>query len=172
MALEELPAVAYRAHAPGSLAINIYGPGEATLKIANAGLVGLVQSTRYPFDGSIRIVVNPEVQASFSIRLRIPTWAGGAVIKVNGIRWQGNAEPGTYAVIERSWQSGDALDLVFPMAAAIQRKSSRSVQESKDPYGEAVKQEVMRYDYLAITRGPLVYHGLDRWLQDAGNNTP
>jgi len=157
MALEELPAIACRVQAENSLAINLYGPGEALLRTSSAGMVGLVQSTRYPFEGSIRIEVKPETPATFAILLRIPSWAERAGIRVNGVEWTGAAEPGSYAVLERNWRQGDKIDLELPMAPAVHRQASRSVQESKDPYGESIRQEVMHYDYLAITRGPLVY---------------
>ncbi|MCX7176228.1 MAG: glycoside hydrolase family 127 protein [Proteobacteria bacterium] len=157
MALEELPAIAYRVHAENILAINLYGPGEAMLPTSSAGMVGLEQSTRYPFEGSIKIVVKPDNPARFSILLRIPSWANGARIEVNGANWKGAAAPGSYAVLERDWRHGDVIDLQLPMSPTAHRKASRSVQESRDPYGESINQEVMRYDYIAITRGPLVY---------------
>jgi len=157
MALEELPAVAYRVHAENSLAINLYGPGEATLPTLSAGMVTLEQVTDYPFDGGIQIVVKPEMPGTFSILLRIPSWANGAGLKVNGVPCTCVAAPGSYAVLERDWHYGDTIDLKLPMSPEIHRRTSLSVQESKDPYGESIQQDVLRYDYLAITRGPLVY---------------
>jgi len=157
MALEELPGVAYRQHAENSLAINLYGPGEATLPTASAGMVTLEQVTDYPFEGSIQIIVKPERPATFSILLRIPSWASGTVLKVNGVACNCDAAPGSYAVLERDWHYDDIIALQLPMPPVVHRRTSRSIQESKDPYGESIQQEVMRYDYLAITRGPLVY---------------
>ena len=43
------------------------------------------------------------------------------------------------------------------MAPVLHEKAQRSVQESVAPDGAPVAQEVMRYDYVALTRGPLVY---------------
>ena len=157
MALEELPAVAYRLHAESAVAINLYGPGEAALPLSGAGMVRLQQSTGYPFEGGIRIVVKPENPARFAILLRVPSWAEGARIEVNGALWPGAVLPGSYAAVERDWRHGDVIDLQLPMLPTVHRRASRSVQESRDPYGESITQEVMRYDYLAITRGPLVY---------------
>ena len=37
------------------------------------------------------------------------------------------------------------------------RRTHRNVQESRAPDGSLVAQEVLRFDYAAITRGPLVY---------------
>ncbi|MGH8179277.1 MAG: glycoside hydrolase family 127 protein [Steroidobacter sp.] len=157
IALEELPPIAYSITAHDSVAINLYGPGEATLRTAQAGVVQLEQATDYPFDGAVRIRVNPERPSHFAILLRIPTWAGGATLKVNAVDWTHPATPGAFVVVEREWRRNDEITLQFPMAPMLHRRSSHSVQESKAPDGAPIRQEVMRYDHVAITRGPLVY---------------
>ncbi len=157
MAMEELPAIAYGVNAQQDLVINLYGAGTASLPTLFAGVVSLEQITRYPFDGEIRIVVNPEITARFSIRMRIPSWAEGAAIRVNGEVTARPPVPGRYAVLERQWQRGDVIDLTLPMTVALHAKVSRSLQESTGPDGLPIEQEVMRRDYVAVTRGPLVY---------------
>ena len=157
MALEELPAIAYFLNAKQELVINLYGAGQASLPTFAAGMVSLEQITQYPFDGDIRIVVKPEVAATFSIHLRIPSWAQEATIDVNGVEWKNPVEPGSYAVVARNWQHGDVINLKMPMTPAVQWKTSRSVQESTGPDGAPIEQEVLHVDYLAVTRGPLVY---------------
>ena len=122
-----------------------------------AGMVSLEQVTHYPFAGDIRIVVKPEKPATFSILLRIPSWAHEASIQVNGVDWQHAVVPGTYAAVTRHWQRDDVINLLLPMSPAMHWKARRSVQESSGPDGSPIEQEVMHSDYLAITRGPLVY---------------
>ena len=157
MALEELPGIAYQLTAPDTLSVNLYGPGSARFSTALAGSVLLEQRTDYPFSGDIRIVVTPERAAQLTIRLRIPEWAEQAALCVNaGVRETAIAA-GSYALIERVWSPGDVITLSLPMPLRLERKTSRSLQESKDPAGASVEQEVMHYDYAAITRGPLVY---------------
>lgn len=156
MALEELPAIAYGVTSDG-VAINLYGPGRATLSTPQAGTIRLEQRTQYPFDGGIRILVEPQQSARFSLRLRIPAWAERADIRVNGAEWTHRASPGTFAAVERVWSKGDEITLMFPMPPVLHQKTSGSIQESRGPDGEAIHQEVMRYDYVAISRGPLVY---------------
>lgn len=156
-ALEELPPVAYGLTGEGNLAINLYGPGRATLTSAHAGTVELKQVTRYPFEGDIRITVKPERAAKFAIQLRIPSWAEQAVIQVNGAAVTVPTLPNTYASLERTWQPGDVITLQLPMPPRLHRQVNRNLQESRAPDGSAVSQEVLRFDYAAITRGPLVY---------------
>jgi hypothetical protein len=64
---------------------------------------------------------------------------------------------GAYFAISRSWSAGDTVVLQFPMPARTHRRTNRSVQESQAPDGSPVSQEVLHSDYLAVTRGPLVY---------------
>ncbi len=156
-ALEELPPVAYGVTGEGNLTINLYGPGRATLTTAPAGAVQLEQVTRYPFEGDIRITVQPERAAKFTIQLRIPSWAEQAEIQVNGTAVTVPALPNTYASLERIWQPGDVIMLQLPMPPRLHRQVNRNLQESRAPDGSAVSQEVLHFDYAAITRGPLVY---------------
>ena len=155
-ALEELPAIAYGLTASGGIAINLYGPGQATVATPQAGAVRLEQATRYPFDGTIRITVQPERAVKFAIAVRIPGWAEQATVLVNDAA-TGEAKPGTYAVLERVWQAGDLITLQLPMPPKLHRQINRNVQESRAPDGASVSQEVLHFDYAAITRGPLVY---------------
>ncbi len=157
MALEELPAIAYRVTGEAEITVGLYGPGEACLATPRAGVVRLEQSTRYPFDGAIRIRVTPAQAGRFTIRVRIPAWASESRVAVNGERVAPDAAPGSFASIDRPWNTGDEIALDFPMAAALQRRSHRNTQESVAPDGTPVRQEVLRFDYVAITRGPLVY---------------
>ncbi len=153
MALEDLCDVAYAAEGE-RISVNLYGPGEARLS-TGAGEVKLAQETRYPFDGAIRIRVTPERAMRFTLRLRIPSWAKDARVEVAGATQP--AGPGTYVEISREWRPDDEVALDFPMTPTLHEKSSRNVQESAAPDGSPVAQEVMRYDYVAVTRGPLVY---------------
>ncbi|MDI1320832.1 MAG: glycoside hydrolase family 127 protein [bacterium] len=155
-ALEELSAVAYSQTEEGDIAINLYGPGQATLPTVQAGLVRLEQATAYPFDGAIRLAVTPERAAQFSILVRIPGWAEQATVQING-EAPAPATAGTYHSLSRQWRAGDVITLQLPMPPKLHRQVNRNFQESRAPDGSAVSQEVLHFDYAAITRGPLVY---------------
>jgi hypothetical protein len=43
------------------------------------------------------------------------------------------------------------------MRPRVHYRRHRNAQESYSPDGELVSQEVLRFDYCAVTRGPLVY---------------
>jgi len=97
--------------------------------------VQVVEETGYPFHGVIRFTVNPASPLSFPMQFRIPAWAAGATVLVNG-----HAEPapvpGTFDRIERTWHSGDRVDITFPMTPRISRWFN---------------------DSIAVERGPLVF---------------
>lgn len=155
--LEELPLAAYGVTAEGHVAVNLYGPSETTLSSPTAGTLRLQQVTRYPFDGEIRINVHPERVTRHSLCLRIPSWADQTTISVNGAHINLAAQPNTYAVIERTWHAGDVVTIRFAMPPRLHRQVNRNIQESRAPDGSPVRQEVLHFDYVAITRGPLVY---------------
>ncbi len=157
MALEELPAIAYRRDASGAIAVNLYGPGSAAFAHDAAGEIRLEQATDYPFDGDIRIRVRVERPARFTLRLRIPSWAGEAVVHINGAPGGVPAAPGSYLSLERSWKAGDEIAMSLPMRPRLHRAVNRNVQESRGPAGEPIRQEVLHAEYAAVTRGPLVY---------------
>lgn len=156
-ALEELPQSAYGVTASGDLAVNLYGPGRATLVTPQAGRVQIEQVTRYPFDGAIQLTVTPERAACFALLVRIPSWAEQATVQVNGVPCPIDSTPNTFASVEREWRAGDVVTLEFPMPPKLHRAVHRNIQESRAPDGSPVSQEVLRFDYVAITRGPLVY---------------
>jgi DUF1680 family protein len=157
MALEELPAIAYGVSREGRVTVNLFGPSVATLNVPGAGEVRLEQTTTYPFDGEIAIRVAPSRAVSFAISVRIPAWAEGASVRANGESIASSPPLGAYLAIERTWRADDVIALSFPMRPLPHRRTNRNVQESQAPDGSYVSQEVLHFDYLALTRGPLVY---------------
>ncbi len=112
----------------------LYAPSEAEVRL-KTGNVHIVQQTDYPFRGKVRLNINPQAPATFPMRLRIPAWARGASILVNG-KPQTAPEPATFARIVRRWSAGDVIELTLPM-------------EPRSVAGYC--------DSISIERGPLVF---------------
>ncbi|MFC5436101.1 glycoside hydrolase family 127 protein [Rhodanobacter umsongensis] len=157
MALEELPGIACALGGQRDIAVHIYGPGETDFALPEAGAVRIAQRTAYPYPGDIRLRVSVERAARFALKLRIPSWAEGATLAIGGEDAGIAVVPGHYAVIKREWHDGDEIVARFPMRPLLHRAVNRNVQESLAPDGSAVRQQVLRFDYAAITCGPLVY---------------
>ncbi len=154
--LEELPLAAY-GWTEDAVSVNLYGPGTARFIHPRAGRAQLEQTTRYPFAGTVRLELTCERPARFALRLRIPAWCDSFSVRLNGQASPRHAPQGGFAVVERLWTSGDVLELEFALPVRLHRRTHRNVQESRAPDGAHVAQEVLRLEYVALTRGPLVY---------------
>jgi uncharacterized protein len=121
-----------------------YAPCEV-LVLVRGTAVHVLEETDYPFRGKVLLTVRPATALRFPLQLRIPAWAGGTTITVNG-QPQASPTAGTFAEIDRTWQSGDRVEIVFPMEPRI----SRWFQDS-----------------VAVDRGPLVFsYGIgESWVK-------
>ena len=54
-----------------------------------------------------------------TLHFRIPEWAEGASLSVNGKR-QATATPGQFAAIRREWKSGERVDLELPLRLRLE----------------------------------------------------
>jgi DUF1680 family protein len=98
----------------GGLVLVAYGPCEVRAVAADGVDVRLVVDTQYPFAGAISIHIEPAQAATFPLLLRIPAWASGAQLRVNG-ELQAEPTAGEFARVERQWQTGDSVQLDLPM---------------------------------------------------------
>ncbi|HSW46203.1 MAG TPA: beta-L-arabinofuranosidase domain-containing protein [Phycisphaerae bacterium] len=93
--------------------VNLYVAGTGKLSVAGKN-VTLKQETKYPWEGSVRITVQPAEPAQFTLHLRIPEWAQGFTVKVNGQAVETKPAAG-YVALARSWKGGDVVELDLPM---------------------------------------------------------
>ncbi|MDQ0322580.1 DUF1680 family protein [Pararhizobium capsulatum DSM 1112] len=128
--------------ADNEIAVHLYGESQARFEIGGAK-IELSQKTNYPWEGAIHFGVKADKPARFAITLRVPGWAEGATLKVNGEAIDiASVTIDGYARIERDWKSGDAIDLEIPLAP-------RAIFANP-----LVRQDAGR---TALMRGPLVY---------------
>lgn len=150
-----LPGYIY-SYSAGKLYVNLFIGSEAQIKLDNDNTVQLEQQTKYPFEGKTVLTINPEREASFGLKLRIPGWAQGVenpdslyasnlsatvVLKVNGVSQKLNVLNG-YTEINRNWKKGDQVELELPIQPRI-ISASEKVKDLKDK--------------VAIAAGPLIY---------------
>ena len=73
--------------------VNLYIP--STLRWTQDGAqISLTQNSEYPYDSHVQFEVKTSKAAEFVLNLRIPAWAEGASISVNGKREA--AQAGTF----------------------------------------------------------------------------
>ena len=119
------------ATADGGLATMLYAANETSALVADGKNVTLTETTNYPFDDTVTLTLNTEDAVAFPMYLRIPEWAEGASVKVNGVAQPAADAAGKYVCLNREWNDGDVVELTMPMSVSAnvwqQNKGSVSV---------------------------------------------
>ncbi len=138
--------------------VNLYLP--STLRWNQDGaVVALTQRSLYPFDSDIQFDVKTSQSRDFTLNFRIPNWATGASISVNGHRLQTRPIPGTFTPIHRKWHDGDRIELDLPMTLRVEPIDSRHPEVVALCFGPVVlfpitdsQPSLTRADLLAAKR--------------------
>jgi len=145
------------AKAGDKLYVNLFVAGAGTVDM-DGNQVKMRQETQYPWDGKVKLTIEPQRRGKFALAIRIPGWTQGRPVpsdlyrymtaagqkrslKLNGKIIEADVEDG-YLCIERKWQKGDVVELNLPMR--IRRVLAH----------ENVEADRGR---VAIERGPIVY---------------
>jgi hypothetical protein len=128
----KLTASLWMASASGGLAAAVYAPCEVRTTVAGGVTVTIDEETLYPFRGDVVLTVRPEHSVHFPMHLRIPQWADGASIRVNGKATEGG-RAGSFAVVNREWKTGDRVEIHFPMKPRVTRWYHNSVAVERGP---------------------------------------
>jgi uncharacterized protein len=137
--------------------VNLYVGSNTTLKLGKT-TVPVQMETNYPWDGTVKLSMNPVKRTPYTLRMRIPGWVSNVAVPgdlyrfadggkatvtmlINGKPVQYREENG-YAIVDRTWQKGDVVALHLPM----------------DVKRVLAKQDIrVDNDRVALQRGPLVY---------------
>jgi DUF1680 family protein len=141
-----------------TLWVNLYMGSTGEIKLDNGRTVKMVQETRYPWDGSVKLSVSPDQSVPLTINVRIPGWARDepvptdlyrfadkstdhTVLQVNGRPVPIKLDKG-YVAVTRTWKRGDVIQLNLPM-----------------PVRRVVANDQVAADRgrVALQRGPIVY---------------
>jgi DUF1680 family protein len=122
--------------------VNLYGGNVLDTELPDGSRIRLIQETDYPWDGTIKIVLEDVPAKKFSVFLRIPGWAKGSIVKVNNKVADNNLKTEQYFEVKRRWSTGDAIELVLPMPVQL-IEANPLVEEARNQ--------------VAVKRGPIVY---------------
>ena len=154
--LPQVPGYAY-AQRGEHLYVNLFLAGSARVTMA-AGPVTITQRHRYPWDGTVRLNLDPGEPREIFLHVRIPGWARNEPVPGDLYRYV--SEPGPspslwlndeplalslhegYVVVRRVWTPGDELRLELPLPV----RRLRAHPAVEDDRGK-----------VALERGPLVY---------------
>ncbi len=145
------------AHRGDSLYVNLFVTSEANVEMRNVRL-NIYQETEYPWDGKVKIIINPEKDEIFTVNIRIPGWALKKLVpgdlyrylktnnekitlKVNDEVLDFNMNRG-FTSITRRWSKGDIIELYLPMPVRRVLAHDR-VKSNRNK--------------VALIRGPIVY---------------
>jgi hypothetical protein len=79
----------------------------------------------YPFEDHVTFTVTSARPATLTMNFRIPAWAQGASVSVNGTRQKALAVPGQFAAVRREWKTGDRVDLDLPLRMRLESIDDR-----------------------------------------------
>lgn len=156
LALEELPPLALAWHGD-ELRVQLYGDADSGITLPDGTRLQLQQRSAYPADGEVHLQLRPDTPCTLTLALRVPPWAAGARLRIDGEDAAVDTAPGGWARVRRCWTGDEHLHWSLPMTLRQHRRLHRNVQESVAPGGAPVRQEVQRVEHVAFGRGPLVY---------------
>ncbi|MCP4250395.1 MAG: glycoside hydrolase family 127 protein, partial [bacterium] len=131
--------------------VNLYMGSRAKINLAGT-TVSLTQQTRYPWDGQVKLTVEPASAAAFELFLRLPAWCDAPRIRVGGEAVTKLEVHAGYVRLRRTWQSGDVVELDLPMPVERIEAHPRVAADT---------------GRVALQRGPIVY-----CLEAADNSMP
>jgi DUF1680 family protein len=108
--------------------VNLFMSNRAKISTGNA-TVAIEQETDYPWDGKVILRIKTAKLATFTLKIRIPSWTQNAPLPECGlyaysdsVRLQPSPAPNTadgYYTVTRQWNAADSLALDFPMRARM-----------------------------------------------------
>ena len=155
--LAGMPGYVY-AQRQGAIFVNLYVSSDARFSVAGQDIALSVDS-EMPWGGKSAMTVATRRPTRAVLKLRIPGWARGrpapgslysyevpasarTTIAVNGRDMDASHDERGYVSLDREWQNGDRIDVVFPFAVRRVVADRRVAAAS---------------GRVAIERGPLVY---------------
>ncbi|WP_462251853.1 aceric acid hydrolase [Ferruginibacter sp.] len=123
------------------LYINMYGGNILNTELHDGTKLKLEQTTNYPWDGKISVVLKETPVKPVTIHLRIPGWCKSYRLKVNDKTPEMYGRKDGY-ISGNVYKAGDKIELVLDMPATL-LESNPLVEETKNQ--------------VTVKRGPIVY---------------
>ena len=111
---------------PRGAKVVFYLPGTYTVAAGNRSL-RLTQTTNYPFEHTVRLVIDEVPRDTTRLDLRIPGWADSYVISLNGQEIQSGDLSGFFATIIRRFKADDKIDISFSTKPRVDRRHGLAI---------------------------------------------
>jgi uncharacterized protein len=134
----------------GGIVTTAYAPSRVQLKLKGAD-VAVDEETEYPFRGNVEFTIHTPQPASFPFVLRVPLWADGATVSLNGrairipasgcpVEFKGAQQDRAacdltkaFHAIRRTWRDGDRVSVTFAMAPRVTHWHNDSAAFERGP---------------------------------------
>ncbi|MGA2407785.1 MAG: beta-L-arabinofuranosidase domain-containing protein [Bacteroidales bacterium] len=104
-------------HDDKSIYVNLFIPSELTWKEKG---IKLKQQTGYPEEATTHLTIQEIKDVNVPLNIRYPSWAtSGAAVKINGRNVKISQKPGSYIVLNKTWKTGDKIDITYPMSLRL-----------------------------------------------------
>ncbi|HVW84015.1 MAG TPA: glycoside hydrolase family 127 protein [Bryobacteraceae bacterium] len=105
-------------HDDSSVYVNLFIPSD--LDWTEKGF-RLRQETKFPEEQGSTFTVTTKNPVALALRLRVPAWVeNAATVKINGKPADVSAAGGSYLTIQRTWKTGDKVEISLPMKLRIE----------------------------------------------------
>jgi DUF1680 family protein len=102
---------------PEALYVNLFI--DSTLDWKEKGIT-LRQTTTFPETGQTRLEIKLASSRKFALHIRHPRWAATASVSINGTVTEPSRKPGSFIMLNRTWQTGDVVVVDLPMALRME----------------------------------------------------
>lgn len=120
---------------------HLFMGSEAKIQL-ESGTLKIVQTTEYPWRGTVCFQASSDTEKPLTLAIRIPAWSKTWTLKTDGQETEAVIQDNGYIYIERNFKDGVVLEVELDM-------EPRFVQSNRRVHYNAGK--------VAIIRGPLVY---------------
>jgi hypothetical protein len=81
----------------------------------------MVQRTGYPEEQGSKLEFTSEIPVKLAVKVRYPFWArNGITVLINGKTKKVRQNPGSFVTIERTWKTGDVLEVKLPFSLRLE----------------------------------------------------
>ena len=172
--LAQMPGFIYAQDGNDAVYVNLYVSSDASFSVKGKNL-SLSTTSEMPWGGASKISVTAKEDIRATIKLRVPGWARNqpaplslytylesfgtenpgteVALRINGKAAQAAVDQAGYISLDRTWKSGDSIEIDFPFAIRKVAADSR-VREDRGR--------------MAVERGPMVYCA--EWPDAAGRS--
>ena len=121
----------------GGLTATAYAPNTVHTTVEGVPVtINLI--TDYPFAKTLQFEVHTDAPVEFPLHLRIPNWAEGATVNVDGADAQ-NAEAGSFYAVQREWRGDSTVTLRLPLRWRSEQRFNGGVSLYRGPLLFALK---------------------------------